>query len=306
MNSFNGNENDKMNKNSNLILIKQFKNIKRKLFDFFIIILNLINLALISSLMMKKTNLKKILKENNLKTKNMKVELDKTKMIIAKNQKTFNNNRKDLLLYEKNMPHLNEIIKKRTFEKRLPLPKEIKCTPHFRKEELIAFLSLLTKDTIFFETGSGCSSVIAKYYAKKAYAVEGCKKYYELGIKNGLKDVLLFNDLKPDNPTWSFPGNKTNISDWKKYFQAYKKEYNADVILIDGRFKVATAMDIFNKIRNDTIILLHEYFTRPSYFILENYYNYVYHWGSLFVFVKKKNIKQIPMEIQKKYWNQFM
>ena len=27
--------------------------------------------------------------------------------------------------------------------------------------------SLLTKNTIFFETGSGCSSVIAKYYAKK-------------------------------------------------------------------------------------------------------------------------------------------
>ena len=93
MNSFNENENDKINKNSNLIVIKQFKNIKRKLFDFFIIILNLINLALLSSLMMKKTNLKTILKENNLKTKkNMKVELDKTKMLIAKNQKTFNNN----------------------------------------------------------------------------------------------------------------------------------------------------------------------------------------------------------------------
>ena len=60
---------------------------------------------------------------------------------------------------------------------------------------LTAFLSLLTKNTIFFETGSGCSSVIAKYYAKKTYAVEGCKKYYEIGIKNGLKDILLFNDL---------------------------------------------------------------------------------------------------------------
>ena len=87
--------------------------------------------------------------------------------------------------------------------------------------------------------------------------------------KNGLKDILIFNDLKPDNPTWSFPGKKSNITDWKKYFQSYKKEYNADVILIDGRFKVATAMDIFDKIRDDTIILLHEYFVRPSYFILE-------------------------------------
>jgi hypothetical protein len=32
-------------------------------------------------------------------------------------------------------------------------------------------------------------------------------------------------------------------------------------------------MDIFDKIREDTIILLHEYFTRPSYFILEKYLN---------------------------------
>jgi hypothetical protein len=300
------NENDKMNNNNNnLVSTKDLKNNKKRSFGFFIIILNLINLALISNLMMKKTKLQKILKENNLKTDNIKEELDKTKLLIVNNHNSFNGLQKSIL-FEENMPHLNEIIKKRTFEKRLPLPKEIKCTPHFRKEELIAFLSLLTKDTIFFETGSGCSSVIAKYYAKKTYAVEGCTKFYKKGIKNGLKDVLLFNDLKPDNPTWSYPGKNSNIEDWKNYFQAYKKEYNADVILIDGRFKVATAMDIFNKIRDNTIILLHEYSSRPSYFILENYYNYVYHWGSLFAFVKKKNIKEIPMKIQKKYWNQFL
>jgi hypothetical protein len=226
-------------------------------------------------------------------------------MLIVQNKKSLIS-LQQLLQYEKNMPHLKAMIKKRTFEKRLPLPKEIKCKPHLINEELTAFLSLLTKDTIFFETGSGCSSLIAKYYAKKTYAVEGCKKFYEIGIKNGLKDVLLFNDLKPDNPSWSFPGKKSNINDWKKYFQAYKKEYNADVILIDGRFKIATAMYIFDKIRDDTIILLHEYFERPSYFILEKYYNYVYHWGSLFCFVKKKNIKEIPLEIQEKYWNIFL
>jgi len=58
----------------------------------------------------------------------------------------------------------------------LPLTKEIKYKPHIREPQLISFLSILTKDTIFFETGSGCSSIIAKYYAKKAYSVEGCKK----------------------------------------------------------------------------------------------------------------------------------
>ena len=33
-------------------------------------------------------------------------------------------------------------------------------------------------------------------------------------------------------------GKNSNINDWKNYFQAYNKSYNADVILIDGRFRV--------------------------------------------------------------------
>ena len=213
-------------------------------------------------------------------------------------KKIYSNFRKESAL-----PRLKDIYQKMIFEQRLPLPEKIKCKPHLNDIELIAFLSLLTKDTIFFETGSGCSSIIAKYYAKKTYAIEGCKHFYEYGINNGLKDNLIFKDLKPDNPTWSYPGKNSNQNDYINYFTSYKKEYNADVILIDGRFKIATAMDIFNKIRNDTIILLHEYNLRPQYYIIEKYYKYIYHWGSLFAFVKNTEIAQIPIDIQKKYWN---
>ena len=207
---------------------------------------------------------------------------------------------------EAELPNLKQFYSKRTFEKRVPLPKEITCKPHVRNEELIGFLSFLTKDTIFFETGSGCSSIIAKFYSKKTYAVEGCKKYYEYGIKNGLKDILIFKNLKPDDPKWSKPGKQSNLEDWKNYFQSYKTEYKADVILIDGRFKIATALDIFNKINYNTIVFIHEYNKRPPYFIIEQYYNYIYHWGSLFAFIKKRNIKEIPIKVQKKYWNNYM
>ena len=199
-------------------------------------------------------------------------------------------------------PQLKEIYPKMTFEQRLPLPDTIKCNPHLYAHELIPFLSLLTNNTIFFETGSGCSSVIAKYYAKKTYAIEGTRYFYHWGIKNGLKDVLIFKDLKPRNYVFGYPGPNTNLNDWKEYFTAYKAEYNADVILIDGRFKVATAMDIFNKIRNDTIVLIHEYNIRPIYYIIEKYYKYIYHWLSLSVFIKRTDISEIPIEIQKKYW----
>ena len=284
MNSFN--ENEIMN--NNLAQVKYLKKIKKKkLYNSIIFIIIFLICTLILYLIMKIKRLQRIIFETNYR-----------------NNETEFENLQNKLKYESEMPHLNKVIKKRIFDRRIPLPKEIKCNPHFIDEELTAFLSFLTEDTIYFETGSGCSSVIAKYYAKKTYAVEGCIKYYKIGIENGLKDVIIFNDLKPDDQNWSFPGKNSNLDDWKKYFQSYKKEYNADVILIDGRFKVATAMDIFDKIRDDTIVLIHEYFERPSYFVLEEYYDYIYHWGRLYAFVKKKNINEIPLEIQKKYWDQ--
>ena len=241
---------------------------------------------------------------NNLALDNSEKRNNVDKIQIKHYSKTSTKKLKQLLMNEEKMPHLKDLNKKRTFDVNLPLPKEITCIHHFfSDDELMAFMSFLTKDTIFFETGSGCSSVIAKYFAKKTYSIEGCKKWYDKGVKNGLSDGLIFKNLKPDKSKWSYPGKKSTLDDWKNYFQSYKKEYNADVIFIDGRFKTATAMDIFNKINNDTVILIHEYNSRPIYYILEEYYDYKYHWNTLYALMKKKDVKEIPLEIQKKYWD---
>ena len=212
-----------------------------------------------------------------------------------------------LLNFESKLLNLIEINKRRIFDKRYPLPKEIRCYEHIREgglRDLMAFTSFLTENTTFFEFGSGCTTIIAKYYAKKTYAVEGNKEWYEKGIKNGLKDILIFKDIKPDGTgsLWSSPGKDSNLDDWKNYFQSYKKEYNADVILIDGRFRVACTLDIFDKITEDTIVLIHEYF-RPQYLIIENYYDYIYHWDTLYMFRKKPNINSISLDYQKLFWN---
>ena len=285
--------------NSNFIEVnkKYFKNHSRcfSLISF-IVLLTFINVSVFifefigkNSKFINEDSLKKVKFETIIKQKQIQINPSKNLEIA--------------FLKEKERPYLYELNKKRIFENRLPLLKKINCIPHFSIKELLIFLSFLTKDTIYFETGSGCSSIIAKYFAKKSYAVEGCKKWYEKGIQNGLKDNLIFHDLKPDNPEWSYPGKNSTIEDWKPYFQSYKKSYNADVILIDGRFKVATALDIFDKINEDTIVFLHEYQWRPSYFIIEKYYQYIYHWDYLTAFKKKKDVPFIPIEVQKKYWD---
>lgn len=211
-----------------------------------------------------------------------------------------------LLKKELENKNLSEINKKRTFEKRYPLPEEINCSEHLKDGgllDMMAFTSFLTKETTFFEFASGCSSIIAKYYTKKSYAVEGNQKWYDIGVANGLRNNLLFKDLKCDGsgPMLSWPGKKSTIADWKNFIQAYKEEYDADVILIDGRFRVACALDIFAKIRNDTVILLHEC-GRKQYDEIGNYYDKIYTWRNLCLFQKKKNVKEVPMVVQEKYW----
>ena len=216
-----------------------------------------------------------------------------------------------LLKKELKNPIYSEINKKRTFELRYPLPKQIKCFEHLaegRLLDMMVFTSFLTKNTTFFEYGSGCSTIIAKYYCKKTYAVEANIKWYNKGIKNGLKDILIFKDLKCDGSggVLSAPGKNSTLEDWKNFFQAYKKEYNADVILIDGRFRVSCAFDIFSKIRNDTIVFLHEC-NRPQYSVLKKYYDYIHQYSDRLCLLKKKtNITKIPLEIQKKYWKQML
>jgi len=249
--------------------------------------------------------LKSIITNNLINTLNEKVEYKQKDINILSEEKIYYYH--NLLLFESNLSHLSEINKKRTFEKRYPFPKEINCYEHLKEgglRDIMAFASFLTKNITFFEFGSGCSSIIAKYYANKSYAVEGNKIWYEKGIKNGLKDNIIFKDIKPDGSgdLWSTPGKDSNIKDWKRYFQAYKEEYKADIIFIDGRFRVACAFDIFNKIKEDTLILIHEYF-RPQYLIIEKYYDYIYHWDTLYLFKKKLNIKEIPLDFQKLFWN---
>ena len=258
------------------------------------------------------SNSKKLLIKNNKRRvfKSLVKFNDSKPLIFKKNRNIKDTISENYLLLKQELKNknLSEINKKRNFDLRYPLPKEIKCIEHLKEGGLIdmmAFTSFLSKDNIFFEFASGCSSIIAKYYSKKSYAVEGNIKWYNIGVNRGLKDNLLFKDLKCDGtgPLSSWPGKNSTIEDWKNFIQAYKKEYNADVIFVDGRFRVACIFDVFNKISNNTIILLHECH-RSEYSVIKDYYNLVYRWGSLCLFQKKSNLSEIPLEIQKKYWNE--
>ena len=168
--------------------------------------------------------------------------------------------------------------------------------------EIKAFSSFMKPENIYFEFGSGGSTNLASYYKlKKIYSVES-----DVSWHNKLKSHLLNNityltiDLNSRDNSGR-PGPGTTIEDWKKYIQAYKPEYNADIIFIDGRFRVACGLDVFHKIRADTLVLIHDYNCRPYYHILENYYIKVRSWHSLTAFFKRPNVTFIPENVYNEY-----
>ena len=180
-----------------------------------------------------------------------------------------------------------------------PLPKEIKYIPRMTLKETIAFCYFMKPGNIYFEFGSGGSTNVASYYKIKTYSVESDIKWHNSLKASNIRANYITIDLKANY--YGYPGKESNIKDWKKYIQAYKSEYNADIILLDGRFRVACGLDIFNKIRNDTIILIHDYTFRKQYHILENYYLKLKTFDTLVAFIKKPNSSLIPKNIFNKY-----
>ena len=139
-----------------------------------------------------------------------------------------------------------------------PLPKDIKFKPFMQNIELKAFLSFMKPNLTYFEFGSGGSTNVASYYKLKVYSVESDALWHNKLKKNNINATYLTIDLKANN-LWGYPGKDTTVEDWKRYFQAYQSKYNADIIFIDGRFRVICGLDIFPKIRDDTLVLVHDY-----------------------------------------------
>ena len=193
---------------------------------------------------------------------------------------------------------INE-LKRNSIE--IPLPNDIKFKPLMTLNELKAFSYFMKPENIYFEFGSGGSTNVASYYKlNNIYSVESDVNWHNKLKNNSINAIYLTVDLKT-NGNIGIPGPGTNVEDWKRYIQAYKSEYNADIILIDGRFRVACGLDIFSKIKNNTLILIHDYENRDYYHILEKYYIKIRKWDTLSAFFKNPKITSVPKEVYEKY-----
>lgn len=134
----------------------------------------------------------------------------------------------------------------RSYHDQIPMTKDGEFLP-WMNYAIIDFLNKrLNKNQSFFEFGSGYSSI---YYAKKVKEVTSIE--YDLEWKNKVQVLFKNNNLENVNVHFQ----KIN-EDYPKTIQTIYPNKKYDIVLVDGRMRVACAKEALNCLTENGIVIL--------------------------------------------------
>jgi protein O-GlcNAc transferase len=170
------------------------------------------------------------------------------------------------------------------------------------------FYKYLDKATNYLEFGSGGSTynAVLRNNIKNIVSVESDKIWYNKinNMINNKKLIYKFIDLNANPNNFGYPEN-VSLDIMKSYPSVIEqyKNINFDLILIDGRFRVACALICFKYINNNCFILFDDIIGRPHYNEVFNYYDKIESVGRMIVFKKKQNINYPSEQLINNYIN---
>lgn len=187
--------------------------------------------------------------------------------------------------------------------------------PFVKKNDKLMFYKYLDKSTVYFEYGSGGSTYQASIRNNiiKIFSVESDLEWHnklKKMIENKSHINFIYNEMNTKPNTWGHPGVNSTKEQWINYSDQItlldkKTQNEIDLIMIDGRFRVACCLKSFNVINDNCLIVFDDFLNRPHYHIVLEYFDIIDKTvDNMMAILKKKNsIKdiQIPDEIIKKY-----
>jgi hypothetical protein len=182
---------------------------------------------------------------------------------------------------------------------------------HIKENDKKIFYRYLDNATNYLEFGSGGSTFQAavRPNIKRIVSVESDIEWINK-IKEKLspetKIDFRYIDLKPVPNTWGYPGPTSTVKDKIDYSDVITNLEDSDkldLVLIDGRFRVACCLKCFSKINDACLIAFDDFLDRPHYHIVLDYYEIVEKTtnNSLVILRKKKGVDNPIDEILRKY-----
>ena len=185
--------------------------------------------------------------------------------------------------------------------------------PHFNPNDIHLFYDILNNSTHYFEYGSGGSTIQAanQYNIKTIHSVESDPDWHSNICKTIQKKkpiTLMYRHLNTTPNTWGYPGEGCLIEHAKEYSKAIcslseTEAKRLDMILIDGRFRVACCLHCFDMISDKCQIVFDDFLNRPHYHDVLEFYDIVRNTDDnvMVVLKKKKGIDGPSIALLEKY-----
>lgn len=173
--------------------------------------------------------------------------------------------------------------------------------------------SYITPTAQYFEWGSGGSTdTYGRLTTGTVVSIENfkdwCDKVGALPFVKCRQKTLHKLHYKCINPyptvPFGFPKDEKHYGDFDEYINAIEEYPDFDVVLVDGRWRVACAMRALDYIRDDTVVFLHDVGKlRPYYDVVYKWYDVIERAESLIAMRRKTNTPRPTKEEFMKYQN---
>jgi hypothetical protein len=171
---------------------------------------------------------------------------------------------------------------------------DIGCVPHMEEEGFECFKQVVAGSSCYLEYGSGASTIYASTIAKTKViiSVESDPDWVakvRKGLSGSESTVLLDHCDVGEVGPWGTPTSKSKAEEFWKYPTspwrvASSNGHVPDVVLIDGRFRVACFLFSLISAKPGTTLLFDDYFDRPHYSVVEEFCEVAERRGRMAVF----------------------
>lgn len=181
--------------------------------------------------------------------------------------------------------------------------------PWLAPNDLKLFYKYLDDERVqtYFEFGSGGSTYQAarRPHIQRIFSVESDREWFKKvrqAVGNDPRVDVRYHEMHAVPRNWGHPGPQSTPEQRRGYSECINLPHipdEIDLILVDGRFRVASCLKSFAKLSSTGLVIFDDFLNRPNYFAVMKYYDIIDMTTDrrLVVLRKKPGIDEVPEDV---------